>query len=266
MCPVCVEQLRLWHCGLRPALVAVALAIAAGCGSLPEGTQPGAAATPPAEASARSEPPAAQTFPLDGETRPASDASVPSATSAPRKPSTTDSATPLGSEPPLPPEAVRQFDDALAMLNAGNIAAAEQKLREMSAAYPSYSGALVNLGILQAKGGKLEEAEKTLKAALERKPDNASAFNQLGIVYRRQGRFSEAEQAYTRAVQIDPNHATAHLNLGVLCDLYLQQPQRALEAFERYLSLTSSPDEKVTAWVKELKVRLESAQRGSGAG
>jgi hypothetical protein len=56
------------------------------------------------------------------------------------------------------------------------------------------------------------------------------------------------------------------LNLGVLCDLYLQQPERALEAFERYLSLAGTPDEKVSAWVKELKVRLGSAQRAAGAG
>ena len=40
-------------------------------------------------------------------------------------------------------------------------------------------------------------------------------------------------------VQIDPNYAIAYLNLGVLCDLYLQQPQRALEAYERYLALAT---------------------------
>jgi tetratricopeptide (TPR) repeat protein len=166
----------------------------------------------------------------------------------------------------LPPEAVQQFNNAVAMVGSGNLDAAEQAFKSLSSAYPSYSGPLVNLGILQAKSGKLEEAEKTLKAAIERKADNASAFNHLGIVYRRQGRFKEADEAYTRAVQIDPNYANAHLNLGVLCDLYLQQPQRALEAFERYLSLSSTPDEKVSGWVKELKIRLGSAERASGAG
>jgi tetratricopeptide (TPR) repeat protein len=105
-----------------------------------------------------------------------------------------------------------------------------------------------------------------LQSALERKADSAPAYNQLGIVYRKQGRFKESDEAYTRAVQVDPSYANAYLNLGVLCDLYLQQPQRALEAFERYLSLTSAPDEKVNGWVKELKVRLGSAQRPSGAG
>jgi Tfp pilus assembly protein PilF len=231
-----------------------------------QGTQP--VEPSPAEAA----PPSAQTFPLEGESpSPPQTASV-STPAAPKpqaqgtKPASGDPATPATAEPPLPPEAVQQFENAVAMVNSGNLAAAEQAFRALGTAYPSYSGPLVNLGILQAKAGKLDEAEQTLKAAIERKPDNASAHNQLGIVHRRQGRFNDAEQAYMRAVQIDPNYANAHLNLGVLCDLYLQQPQRALEAFERYLSLSSTPDEKVGAWVKELKVRLESAQRASGAG
>jgi tetratricopeptide (TPR) repeat protein len=184
----------------------------------------------------------------------------------PKNGSPSDPASAATVEPPLPPEAVQQFDNAVAMVTAGNLAAAESAFRSLSSAYPSYSGPLVNLGILQAKAGRLDDAEKTFKSALERKVDSAPAYNQLGIVYRKQGRFKESDEAYTRAVQIDPSYANAYLNLGVLCDLYLQQPQRALEAFERYLSLTSAPDEKVSGWVKELKVRLGSAQRPSGAG
>ena len=71
--------------------------------------------------------------------------------------------------------------------------------------------------------------------------------------------------AYQRAVEIDPNYAIAYLNLGVLCDLYLQQPQRALEAYERYLSLAGTPDEKVNGWVTELKKRLGSEPRSARA-
>jgi len=233
------------------AALVVSLALAA-CGSnraSPEQTGASGELAPAAQ-----EPQGAQTFPLEGDAARGSQAA-----------STSPGATPTD-EAPLPPEAVQQFDNAVAMVNSGNVDAAEQAFRALSTAYPSYSGPLVNLGILQAKAGKLDEAEQSLKAAIERKPDNAAAYNQLGIVHRRQGRFAEAEQAYTRAVQIDPNHANAHLNLGVLCDLYLQQPQRALEAFERYLELSTTPDEKVGAWVKELKVRLESAQRAAGAG
>lgn len=158
----------------------------------------------------------------------------------------------------MPPEAVQQFDQAVVHMSAGDVAAAEQEFRALAASYPAYSGPLLNLGILQAKAGRLEEAEKSIRGALERNANNAAAFNQLGIVYRKLGRFKEADEAYQRALQVDPGYALAHLNLGVLCDLYLQQPQRALEAYERYLALATSPDAKVNNWVTELKKRLGS--------
>jgi tetratricopeptide (TPR) repeat protein len=168
-----------------------------------------------------------------------------------------------GVEAPLPPEAVQQFDKAVSAMSAGDFAAAEQGFRALAAAYPTYSGPLLNLGILHAKAGKLEEAEKEIGDAIARNGNNAAAYNQLGIVYRKLGRFKEADEAYTRAVQIDPNYALAYLNLGVLCDLYLQEPERALEAYERYLSLASSPDEKVSAWVSELKKRIGTEPRSA---
>jgi len=167
------------------------------------------------------------------------------------------------SEPVLPPEAVQQFDRAVQAMSAGDLATAEQGFRSLATAYPSYSGPLLNLGILHTRAGKLDEAEKTIRNAIARNGSNAAAFNQLGIVQRKQGKFQEANDAYTRAVQIDPNYALAWLNLGVLCDLYLQEPQRALEAYERYLSTASSPDAKVNGWVTELKKRIGAEPRSA---
>ena len=137
----------------------------------------------------------------------------------------------------MPPEAVQQFDQAVVHMSAGDAGGAERGFRALATAYPTYSGPLLNLGILQVKAGRFEDAEKTLRGAVERNAQQRAAFNQLGIVYRKLGRFKEADVAYQRAVQIDPNYAIAYLNLGVLCDLYLQQPERALEAYERYLAL-----------------------------
>jgi tetratricopeptide (TPR) repeat protein len=189
-----------------------------------------------------------------------------SAPSAPEK--TEASATagrPADPAAALPPEAVQKFDQAVVHMSAGDLAAAEQGFIALASAYPSYSGPLLNLGILQVRAGRFEEAEKTLRGAIERNPENAAAHNQLGIAYRKLGRFKDADAAYQRAVQIDPQYAIAWLNLGVLCDLYLQQPERALEAYERYLSLAQSPDAKVNSWVTELRKRLGSEPRSARA-
>ena len=165
----------------------------------------------------------------------------------------------------MPPEAVQKFDQAVALMSGGEAASAEREFRALADAYPTYSGPLLNLAILQVKGGRFADAETSLRAAVDRNGSNAPAFNQLGILYRKLGRFKEADVAYLRAVEIDPDYAIAYLNLGVLCDLYLQQPERALEAYERYLALAGTPDEKVNGWVTELKKRLGSEPRAARA-
>ena len=193
--------------------------------------------------------------------------------SAPPKPETAPAKQEASADPnapaapveqPVPPEATQKFDQAVSLMGA-DAATAERELRALADAYPTYSGALLNLAILQVKAKRFDDAEKSLRSAVDRNGSNAQAFNQLGIVYRRLGRFKEADVAYQRAVEIDPNYAIAYLNLGVLCDLYLQQPQRALEAYERYLSLAGTPDEKVNGWVTELKKRLGSEPRAARA-
>ncbi len=162
---------------------------------------------------------------------------------------------------PEPIAAVQQFDKAVTLLGAGDLDLAVREFKSLSAAYPEYSGPFVNLGIAQVKAGHLPEAEQAFKTAIERNPGNAAAFNQLGIVYRKLGRFADAEVAYQRALEIAPDYALAHLNLGVLCDLYLQKPERALAQYERYVALTDSPEAKVNGWIAELKSRLGAGAR-----
>jgi Flp pilus assembly protein TadD len=243
------------------------LATLAACGSTPAKKDAPAAAAPPAASSAVTTAPATSPSVTAPEiTKQANQPPTTKPSSKVSKSAPAETATAaVVTEAPVPPEAMQQFDNAVNLMGSGNTAAAEQAFRSLGSAYPSYSGALLNLGILQAKAGKLEDAQKTLQSAIERKADNAAAYNQLGIVYRRLGRFQDADQAYQKAIQIDPNYAIAHLNLGVLCDLYLQQPQRALESYERYLQLATPPDAKVSSWVTELKARLGNEPRNARA-
>jgi Flp pilus assembly protein TadD len=101
----------------------------------------------------------------------------------------------------------------------------------------------------------LPEAEAAFKGALELKPNNAVAGNELGIVERKLGKFAEAEAAYQRTIAAEPNYAPAHLNLGVLYDLYLAQPQKALDEFERYIEIAGE-NKQVAGWVVELRKRV----------
>ncbi len=144
------------------------------------------------------------------------------------------------------------------MMKAGRGTDAELELKQLAVAYPQFSGPQVNLGILYLKDSRYGDAEAAFKAALQINVANAQAANELGIVERRLGKFGDAEAAYQKAIAAEPNYADAHMNLGVLYDLYLSEPQKALEQFERYIELKGDT-KPVSGWVVELRKRVGAA-------
>ena len=141
------------------------------------------------------------------------------------------------------------------MMKSGRSTDAELEFKQLAVAYPQFAGPQLNLGLLYLHDSRLPEAEAALKAALGVNPGNPVVGNELGIVERKLGKFSEAEAAYQRTISADPNYAPAHLNLGVLYDLYLGEPQKALEQFERYIAIAGE-NKQVAGWVIELRKRV----------
>jgi predicted Zn-dependent protease len=156
---------------------------------------------------------------------------------------------------PIPERATQQYAEALQLMKSGRNTDAELEFKQLAAGYPQLAGPQVNLGLLYLRDSRLPEAEAAFKAALELKPTDAVAGNELGIVERKLGKFAEAEAAYQRTIAAEPNYAPAHLNLGVLYDLYLAEPQKALDEFERYIEIAGE-NKQVAGWVIELRKRV----------
>jgi tetratricopeptide (TPR) repeat protein len=156
---------------------------------------------------------------------------------------------------PIPERATQQYAQALQLMKSGRDTDAELEFKELAIGYPQLTGPQLNLGLLYMRDSRLTEAEAAFKAALELKPGNAVAGNELGIVERKLGKFAEAEAAYQRTIAAEPNYAPAHLNLGVLYDLYLAEPQKALDEFERYIEIAGE-NKQVAGWVVELRKRV----------
>jgi tetratricopeptide (TPR) repeat protein len=156
---------------------------------------------------------------------------------------------------PIPPRAAQQYAQALQSFKADRTTDAELEFKQLLAAYPQFVGPQLNLGLLYLRASRLAEAEAAFKAALKLKPDNPVAGNELGIVERKLGKFADAEAAYRQTLAAQPNYAPAHLNLGVLYDLYLDEPQKALDEFERYLAIVGD-NKQVNGWVVELRKRV----------
>ncbi len=160
----------------------------------------------------------------------------------------------------VPPEVQTLYEQATAVMAAGDFVDAELRFKEFLLLYPDYPGAHVNLAIIYAHNEDDGAAQAALDQALALSPDHPAALNQMGMLLRRNGNFLEAEAAYLKAVTVRPDYALAHYNLGVLNELYLQRLDVALAHFESYQALAGK-DKQVEKWIADLRRRVAASQR-----
>ena len=140
-------------------------------------------------------------------------------------------------------------------MRAGNTSGAELGFKQVAQQYPQFAAPLVNLAILKRKQAQLPEAEQLLKTAVAHESGSAVAWTELGATQSLRAEFKDAANSYQAAIAADPRYAPAWRNLGVVADLYLDDPRRALTAFEQYKEL-SGEDKPVSGWIAELHQRL----------
>lgn len=152
------------------------------------------------------------------------------------------------------------YTSALNALKAGKLDTAEKSLDSLIKKYPQASGPLANKGILLVKKDQLKQAEAMFKTALEHNPKLVPAMNHLAVLYRKQGRFNEAREMFDTAIATDPYYNLAYYNLGILYELYLQNPEKALENYRLYLDLKKGEDKEVAQWVSLLQRQIGQAK------
>jgi tetratricopeptide (TPR) repeat protein len=153
------------------------------------------------------------------------------------------------------PEVRRDFNTAIGLLEQEKYPEAIRLLRAVTGRTSRFTAPFINLGIAYARTGELEKAEENLKKALEINRRHPVANNELAMVYRKTGRFQEAREHYERTVNMYPEFLPARINLGVLCDIYMQDLDCALDQYEAYLSRFPD-DEQVKIWVADVKSRI----------
>jgi tetratricopeptide (TPR) repeat protein len=166
-----------------------------------------------------------------------------------------EASTPVEAEAPLNPALQREFESARRAMIAGRLDEAERGFLALTKSNPELGGPHANLGLIYRQKQKLDESVAALERAVKASPKQPVYCNQLGIAYRMVGQFAKARDTYEKAIELDPNYAIAHLNLGILYDVYLWDGKRALELYDRYLSLSPGGDEKVKKWASDLRNR-----------
>jgi protein O-GlcNAc transferase len=164
-----------------------------------------------------------------------------------------------------------EFNQLVALSNAGHHAELESSARSMVGQYPNSgfawkllgeslymqgkdalyalqkttellpddADAFSNLGVVLTGLGQLNEAVASCRRALKIKPDDARAYNTLGNALQDLGQLNDAVASYRRALQIKPDYAKAHNNLGAA----LQDLGRSIDAAASYRrALELKPD------------------------
>jgi tetratricopeptide (TPR) repeat protein len=104
---------------------------------------------------------------------------------------------------------------------------------------PAAAGAPTSGGAPTTRAAVLDDTQvNALKAVAQREPSNATPRAQLGNLYFDAERYDEAIKWYGDALRLAPNDVNVSTDLGV-CYYYSNQPDKALEQFERSLKINS---------------------------
>jgi tetratricopeptide (TPR) repeat protein len=160
-----------------------------------------------------------------------------------------------------PPAAtIRQFKQALALKNQGEITKAKTLLQTIAEQNPNLSGVWLQLGLLAKQQN--EDAANYLNNAVAVNPHNYIARNELALLLRQKGEFNQALNHYNAALKSWPAFAEAYLNRGILYDLYLGEKTNALADYELYQALQTQESRQLKGWIIDLQRQIKSAQSG----
>ena len=143
------------------------------------------------------------------------------------------SATPL---PFVPPQAAPQTAAAAPPVNMALV----QSLQDRLKANPSDFDALVGLGNINFDQRNFAEATEFYKKALTIRPDDIDVRTDLGTMLFYQNRYDEAITELNRTLSVNPAHGQALFNLGVVLLHGKNNPQAALQVWEKLVATNPS--------------------------
>ncbi|MGD8785472.1 MAG: tetratricopeptide repeat protein [Thioalkalispiraceae bacterium] len=154
-------------------------------------------------------------------------------------------------------EEIALYRQAITELNNNQLGRAEMSFLKMAKRQPDLAGPWANLALVYIKRQQYDKAEEHVQTALAKNPNMPQALNLAGYLASRKGEINKAKGLYEKAISEKPDYALAHYNLALLYDIYLQNLVKAVEHYQRYLSLIDYEDQKTKTWVEELKLNIE---------
>jgi Tfp pilus assembly protein PilF len=148
--------------------------------------------------------------------------------------------------------AVRQeFMAATSLLQEERYAEGIALLNKVIKGSHNNSAPYINIAVAYGRVGDMASAEQNLKQALTLNPRHPVALNEYALLLRRTGRYAQAREQYQALLALYPVFMPARKNLGILCELYLNDQACAKEQYELY-SEANPDDGEVKLWLTVL--------------
>lgn len=136
-------------------------------------------------------------------------------------------------------EARVQYEQAFALLQQQQ--SAEEALERLNRAItydPSFGDAYVLKSYIRLEVlPNLEESLAAAQAAVQHAPQNPDSHYSLALALDKKGQHQEAERAMLQTLAVNPAYTDVYFSLGTLYADHLNEPQKSIDAFRRYLEL-----------------------------
>lgn len=119
----------------------------------------------------------------------------------------------------------------------------------------------IELGHIYFDHNMPEKAIAAYQTALKLQPDNVNVWTDMGVMYRRSGKPKEALASFEKAHEIDPKHEVSLFNTGVVQMHDLNDPVKAIAAWEKLLKLNPGAKTPSGQMVQELLSKLKQNQK-----
>jgi cytochrome c-type biogenesis protein CcmH/NrfG len=91
-------------------------------------------------------------------------------------------------------------------------------------------------------------------------PTTANIITDQGVMFRKLGMFDRAIDNFNKANKLDPKHTQSLYNLGIVYATDLKQPDKAIKAFNDFLSIDSTSPQ--AQQVKQMLEQLKTNPQG----
>lgn len=136
-------------------------------------------------------------------------------------------------------EARTQYEQAFALLQQQK--SAEEALERLNRAIaydPSFGDAYILKSYIRLEVlPNLEESFGAAQAAVQHAPQNPDSHYSLALVLEAKAQYHDAELAMQQALAVNPAYADVYFSLGALYADHMNEPQKSVDAFRRYLEL-----------------------------